>query len=324
MKVMQNIKENTPSMTTVNTNPPQYPCNDRFIFSDPLSEAPVLLDVVRRTILRYVENIRAYLPVTGVKIVGQCLSMTHSPDCPVEVLIEVENASVFTTVAYETPKHFNAYKDLSLIQHTPIPTNPHTLTFTLCSSPEKQGDPGYKAYDDVYDVEHNAWVKHDSLKTDNEDKIMKADVEKFLNDLSRRVAVIDLKVQDVNNGLVDAEELEKRFKAKQLPELKKQLESRLAQIESDVKAIVRRYERLNKQRASEYKNADGKKLAELARKAELPDDVVYRLLERYYYVELSKKLNEVLNAGPVTADTVVDLKKIFTDFVNKQSSLGRK
>ena len=147
---------------------------------------------------------------------------------------------------------------------------------------------------------------------------MKADVDKFLNDLSRRVAVIDLKVSDASNGIADVEELKQRFKAHQLPELKKQLEAKLAQIEADVKTILKRYERLNKARASEYKTADAKKLATLAKNAELPDDIVYRLLERYYYVELSQKLNEILDGGPVTADSVVDLKTVFDNFLSKQ------
>ena len=318
---MRNIRENQQFMGTVSTNPPHYPCHDRFVFSDPLSEMPTLRDEVRRAILIYIDNIRHYLPVQGVKIIGQSLLPCHPQDCEIDVLIEVGGKTIYYTPGFGDDKMHSAYKDLSLIQNTPLPGNPHTLMFTVVNSPEKEGEKGYPDYDDVYDVENNVWVKHDGLKAVDMENAMKADVEKFLNDLSRRVAVIDLKVHNVTNNIADVEDLEKRFRAKQLPELKKQLESRLSQIESDVKTIIRRYERLNKQRAGEYKNADARKLSELAKRAELPDDVVYRLLERYCYVELSKKLNEILDEGPVTADTVVDLKKVFDNFLNKQAGM---
>lgn len=322
---MRSIRENSQFTTTVSTNPPCYPCHDKFIFTDVLSSSPRLQPSVRNTIRLYVGNIKEYLPVSGVKIVGPCLSMVHAPDCPVEVMIEVEDRLAIDPVAGSS-KMLAAYKDISLIQNTPLPSNPHTLRFLIVNTPEKKDgedtskayEKAYEHYEDVYDVEADGWIKHDSLKTYDSESEMKADVDKFLNDLSRRVAVIDLKVSDASNGIADVEELKQRFKARQLPELKKQLEAKLAQIEADVKTILKRYERLNKARASEYKTADAKKLATLAKNAELPDDIVYRLLERYYYVELSQKLNEILDGGPVTADSVVDLKTVFDNFLSKQ------
>ena len=315
---MRNIRENSQFTTTVSTNPPHYPCHDKFIFTDVLSTSPRIQPSVRNTILLYVGNIRAYLPVAGVKIVGPCLSMVHGPDCAVEVLIEVEDRLKIDPTTGSN-KMLAAYKDLSLIQNTPLPSNPHTLVFSIVNAPtEKDIKKAYENYEDVYDVVADGWIKHDSLDTYDSESEMKADVDKFLNDLSRRVAVIDLKVNDVSNELVDAEELKSKFKTVQLPVLKKQLELKLSQIESDVKTILKRYERLNKARASEYKTADAKKLATLAKNAELSDDIVHRLLERYYYVELSRKLNEILDCGPITADTVVDLKKVFDDFLAKQ------
>lgn len=317
---MRNINENSQFATTVSTNPPYYPCHDKFIFTNVLSPSPGLQPSVRNTIRLYVSNIRAYLPIAGVKIVGPCLSMIHAPDCPIEVMIEVEDSLKIDPVTGSN-KMLTAYKDISLIQNTPLPSNPHTLIFSIVNAPtEKDVKKAYENYEDVYDVDEDGWIKHDSWNTYNSESEMKADVDKFLNDLSRRVAVIDLKVNDVSNEIADVEELKTRFKTSQLPELKKQLESKLAQIESDVKTILKRYERLNKARASEYKTADAKKLAALAKNAELSDDIVYRLLERYYYVELSQKLNEILDCGPITADSVVDLKNVFDNFLAKQKN----
>ncbi len=321
---MRNLRENSQFATTVSTNPPYYPCHDKFIFTDVLSASPRLQPSIRNAILLYVGNIGEYLPVAGVKIIGPCLRIDHAQDCQIEVMIEVEDRLKIDPLAGGN-KMLAAYKDLSLIQNTPIPSNPHTLVFSIVNaSVEKDAKKAYEEYDDVYDVEKDEWVKHDSLDTYNSEKEMNADVDKFLNDLSRRVAVIDLKVNDVSNEIMDAEELKSRFKASQLPELKKQLETKLSQIESDVKTILKRYERLNKARASEYKTADAKKLATLAKNAELSEDIVYRLLERYYYVELSHKLNEILDGGPITADSVVDLKKVFDNFLAKQKAWSGK
>ena len=100
----------------------------------------------------------------------------------------------------------------------------------------------------------------------------------------------------------------KKFTGEDAESLKTQIEKELKEIEKDAGGLVDLYKKIVKDRADGFKRPlTAKEIKEYGAKNLLPGNVVYKLLERHYYLQFLEKVKNVMKDGKVTPKEVDQL-----------------
>jgi len=203
---------------------------------------------------------RVYGDVTGIYIVGSMCTKNWTPDSDIDVTIVM--ADISEDNLKQAQKVAVALSGRSYLHGTQHPINPYVRQTLVLDM-----------FDAAYDVRNLKWLK----------QAQETDVKHKVEEFDSLIQSIDLERSQLHRDLIDYNFL-MQVDPMQVCDLKNLLEARLATIDRDVKKLALLHQTLHFLRVQGFHRIlNPLELAAYHSRNALPENVVYKLLERYHY-----------------------------------------
>jgi len=261
---------------------------DPTVFEFPDDKPPIMHPMIKTQIMTDIEKFKEVTKVVVYFVVGSILTKKYSPhsDIDVNVQIDVSDDNLMLRI-FDLIKHLNG----NLAAGTTHPINYYAVKSTY--------DLGNT--NAAYDVANEAWIK--------EPEDIDLNVKKYMERFQNSVNGIDFNTAELRRDIIDYEALQD-MDTTQINELKEKTQEKLQEIEDGVEALVRSYKNVTSLRKQAFdKDMSPTEIRKYGKKNKLPENVIYKLLERYYYFDFIKKLKEILSDDKITDQEIKIIKK---------------
>jgi len=246
----------------------------------------VLKSEIRRQILDVVAE-AVDLPIVGLFIKGSILSRPWLEESDVDVLIETDLD--VSDEDYERVK--DQLKDLNVL----VVGTQHPLQLFII-----RGEYDRTRADGLYDVRDDKWIAgpYD----------IEINVEDYWEHFEEVVHDIDLTKAELERDLID-HDVFSRLQARDVAGLEKRLTGKIEEINDSVEALVAQYQHLSDLRDYAFeKELSPQEIRAYGSKNALPDNVVFKLLQRYHYILFLKELKRLVKHDEI--DSEMDVEKV--------------
>jgi hypothetical protein len=162
-------------------------------------------------------------------------------------------------------------------------------------------DYDFNRTDAAYDVANEAWIK--------EPDHIDLDVQKYMDRFQNTINGIDFTASELRRDIIDLETL-KEMDEDQVKDLEAMVQAKIEEIEDGIEGLVRSYKNIRTLRKHGFeKEMTPTEIRKYGRKNNLPENVIYKLLERYYYFEFMGVLKEILADDKITDKEIKQVKK---------------
>jgi len=271
---------------------------DVFMFQD--GQQPILNPAIKRQIVENIHEIEGACRLKDFYMVGSILTKTYTHDSDIDITIEVEKGDVddITEVNLLTViKRLNGRLAIST-------THPINYYFELTDEPID-----YR-FDAIYDVINERWRK--------EPKHFHINIEDYVKKFQDVVSTLDLTTAALRRDIIDIQELSK-FSKKEIGNIKEILQSKLYEVSQKVEELIDKKKYIKKSRVQAFsKPWTPEEIAKFKSKNAMPENVIFKLLQKYYYWEFIQKLETILgDKENIDLDDVKDIKKAEQDFYSE-------
>ena len=249
-----------------------------FDFAD--TNKPKLKDKVKQIIDTDLDVLRNIAPIKKCHLIGSILTKRYRSDADldVNVLFDVrrKNSETVHNQLKSKLKNLNGKKVLG---------TDYVINYYVLVSDEKfeQAD---DMSDAVLDVETNILIKSS--------KDAPFDLEKYMNDFKNSVETLDIIKGELTRDLIDFEEL-KNLSSKDVDNLNKHLNQKVQELEIDINKLLDIYITSKKDREIVFhKPLTPKEIQQYGSQNRMPKNVVYKMLEKYYYWDLITRLKDII------------------------------
>lgn len=249
---------------------------DNTVFQFPEMGLPILHDSIKVQVLNDVDQIRKVIPVVNFYIIGSILTKNYTNNCDIDVTVQVE-AELVDDIATAELMHTIKILNGKLAAGTTHPINYYVITHEYDTD---------KA-DAVYDVVNNKWIKTP--------KQQDPEIDRWTTKFSDTLQSIDITTGELRRDLIDIEEL-KNLDVKNIKKLRVRMKQKLSQVEELMKELVSAYKDAKTMRQIAFDRFMTPQEVRLYGSLnKLPENILYKLLEKYYYIKFIKKIESVLD-----------------------------
>jgi hypothetical protein len=245
------------------------------------------------------ERILSFMPKDKLKraaVVGSIASHLYNPKTDVDV-------HLITDLIPETPD-FKRYQKLSEVaSHVPIEGTQHPVNFYI-----HEVDDDFEKSESIYDLFQNKWEKYTPLR--------EIDIKDYYETFKKVVSQIDIKRAELYRDLIDYAELRGALKSASIGDvdnLMHDLNEKIGEINKSIDVMISQYKSVKAARSRAYMHAfdSGDFGSALEMSAEADANVIYKLLERYSYADLLRKLKRYKDeVGDITPKNVKGVANI--------------
>ena len=241
-----------------------------------------VLDIINNQIKQF-NDIR---PVLKYSLVGSILTKTYRDDADLDinVLFDVplEDRDVIRK---------ELAKSLRNINGALVPGTKHPINYYIITDPNVK-ETNDKMADAVFDIKNNTFIR--------KAKDFKFDSKRYAADFEKKVREIDVVQGELKRDIIDYNEL-KELNPDDVLDLQELINIKLDEIEDSIKHLVDIGNTVLKDRADAFAtDMTPEEIKTFGRKNQLPKNVIYKMLEKYHYLTMYKKLKEILSDGEVT------------------------
>lgn len=282
---------------------------DKKIFTTEMSDWPVLIHSVKSQIMQGVYEFNQIAPVNNVYMVGSLLTKRYSSDSDIDINLEFD---ADTTDDITKDKLFGLMKSLNgrLAGQTSHPINFHLEFTDDLNSLDNIKD----RFDNIYNLKNDKWIK--------QSKDTPANIQTYFDDFIKEVSKIDLATMTIRRNLIDIKKL-KEFTVDEVHDLKQKIQSKLFEIERSIETMITTKKELSLLRKLAFqKPITPEELEKIKSKNNLPENIIYKLMERYYYWDLIEKLHEIIgDDGQIETKDINAITKAINDFAEHTKSV---
>ena len=247
---------------------------------DPLifTEDRMLKPAVRKQILAGAKQIHEKEKLTNAYIVGSGITYNYTDKSDIDVNVELRDE-----VSDERYKELVEYVGSDLNEKN-IEGTQHPVNYFIVRETYME----WKT-DAIYDLRKDRWVKRPTK--------VSFDVSEYMNHFRRTVADIDVARGELKRDIIDFNII-KSFKRSDMRKIKQFLEDKVDEMAEDLESIVEQYRNIVDLRHLAFDRYSDLTEIEKARYGtpnRLPENVVYKLLERFYYLDFLKHISQFLN-----------------------------
>ena len=152
--------------------------------------------------------------------------------------------------------------------------------------------------DGIYRLDHVGWVKGPYN--------IRVNIDDYMNKFNKMVGSIDLATGELKRDIIDYNIL------KDLPEdeidgLTERMQQKLQEINKNVEDLVFQYKHIRDMRHSAFReDMTPQQIAEYGTKNALPENVIFKLMERYYYLKFLRELKSLTEDDVIDSDEEVE------------------
>ena len=256
------------------------------VFDDADTENPKLKQSVLDIIQNQIKQFNDIRPVLKYSLVGSILTKTYRDDADLDinVLFDVplEDRDVIRK---------ELAKSLRNINGALVPGTKHPINYYIITDPNVK-ETNDKMADAVFDIKNNTFIR--------KAKDFKFDSKRYAADFEKKVREIDVVQGELKRDIIDYNEL-KELNPDDVLDLQELINIKLDEIEDSIKHLVDIGNTVLKDRADAFAtDMTPEEIKTFGRKNQLPKNVIYKMLEKYHYLTMYKKLKEILSDGEVT------------------------
>ena len=271
---------------------------DKNVFVNPEEDDATIDPLISAQIRAAIREIEQVAPVHNYYLVGSILGKHYNDRSDLDVTVEILKDDADEDKKeelYALLKHLNGH----MAHNSSHPINYH---FNFVDEGEDLSD----NFDNIYDFKNDSWTK----KT--EDKYI--DPESFMEDFDEKIQSIDLNAMEIRRDIIDLDLL-RGLQKDEVEGLLELVETRLKDIEDNIEAMIDLEGDIADERREAFKNITPSELKKLGTKNAMPINIIYKLMERYYYLDLINTLKEILEEDDeIEQDDIPEIKKAFRDF----------
>lgn len=260
----------------------------KFVFDEYKIDKPRLKDRIRQKILDDVNLINKKISVVDFFIKGSILTKQYTTDSDIDIFVQV-NSGLYT----EDQLKILLKPIWDEIDETYIKGVPHPFQYYITK--EKYNPENTEA---MYDVNGDNWIKRSSSKSIN--------LDEYMDDFKDYVDQFSDFSEELRRNMIDYEIL-KDIPTEELSGLKSKLNNELRQINNNISDLSEVYDQIRDMRDQAFsKDMTPSEIKKYGIKTRLPGNVVFKLLERYYYLDLYKKIKSIIGDDNKLSHNEVD------------------
>jgi len=240
-----------------------------------------LQDVVDRISKRIVN-------VNDVFVKGSILSFQWLDNTDIDLLLEVDQISEEDRrrVQDEIDENFSI----------DVPGTEHPLQIYV-----NPGKYDVNNADGIYKLDHVGWVKGPYN--------IRVDIDNYIDKFNKMVGSIDLASGELKRNIIDYNIL-KNLPRDEIEGLNEKIKQKLAEINKSVEDMVFQYKHIRNMRHNAFReDMTPKEIAEYGTKNALPENVIFKLMERYYYLKFLRDLKSLIDESDIDTDEEVEQVK---------------
>lgn len=259
---------------------------DKNVFDFPKGKPPIIKPEIKKQILNGIKIIDKRFTVKDILLIGSILSSKFSPTSDIDITIEIPGNKYKPEDYKELLRKINGH----FAKNTKHPINFHIIEHPY----------NVDNTDNIYDVVEDKWIK----KT----KLSNVHLQEITKKFEEQIQGIDLKKAKLKRNIVDLKLL-KSLDEFEVKDLQKIINEKIKEISVSINELLKIYIDLKENRAKAFeKPIEKDKLKKLGSKNNLPENIIYKLYEKYYYLEIFQELKDLTKERQIK---LKDLLKIF-------------
>ena len=256
------------------------------VFDDADTDNPKLKQSVLDIIQNQIKQFNEIRPVLKYSLVGSILTKTYRDDADLDVNVLFDVPLEDRDVVRK-----ELAKSLRNINGALVPGTKHPINYYIITDPNVK-ETNDKMADAVFDIKNNTFIR--------KAKEFKFDPKAYAADFEKKVREIDVVQGELKRDIIDYNEL-KELNPDDVLDLQELINVKLDEIEDGIKHLVDIGNTVLKDRADAFAtDMTPEEIKSFGRKNQLPKNVIYKMLEKYHYLTMYKKLKEILDDGQVT------------------------
>jgi len=256
------------------------------VFDDADTENPKLKQSVLDIIQNQIKQFNEIRPVLKYSLVGSILTKTYRDDADLDVNVLFDVPLEDRDVVRK-----ELAKSLRNINGTLVPGTKHPINYYIITDPNVK-ETNDKMADAVFDIKNNTFIR--------KAKEFKFDPKRYAADFEKKVREIDVVQGELKRDIIDYNEL-KELNPDDVLDLQELINEKLDEIENGIKQLIDIGNTVLKDRADAFAtDMTPEEIKSFGRKNQLPKNVIYKMLEKYHYLTMYKKLKEILDDGQIT------------------------
>jgi len=252
---------------------------------------PKLLPETRDTILTKASEYIQFGAVTKLYIIGSILSYQWTDFSDIDVHLEMPEGRVSEAIRKATEE----------AEEFLLPSTKHPVNFFV----ERDLSSDYAHADGVYDLYTDEWVRGPYN--------LSANLNKYMEEFRRIAGRIDLVRGELRRDIIDYEKLS-RLGSNDVINLNHLLKEKLREINESVRELDQTYRIFHTLRSLGFrkKSLSPEQAKEIISRQLLPSNIIFKLLQKYHYIELLRAVRRVLitSSGWISGKDVSSLKDI--------------
>ena len=265
------------------------------VFDRANTENPRLKKGVREAILRGIRKFEDIAPVVRYRLIGGILTKQYNEDSDmdVNVLFDVSEGS-------RKEVHEKLRARAAKLNGKSAPGTKHPINYYVLVSDEEY-DLANQMADNVYDLEKDEFEKKATIRP--------IDLDDYMSEFQSKVSKVDILTGELRRDVIDYAGL-KRLNRKEVSNLGGKVKSKLDEIENDIKALISSHKEIRSERMGAFmQKLTPEKLRKYGSQNALPKNVIYKLMEKYYYLQFFVQLEKIIGKdnklSPAEAQKVV-------------------
>jgi len=269
----------------------------RTVFDKFKTDKPVLKDHIKSMIEKQLKSFEKIAPVKNYKLIGSILTKRYRKDADLDinVLFDADKAT-----------HEKLKKASISANGKKVTGSKHPINYFVIID-KKVFDRSNEMSDGVYDI------KTDKLEKSAKNITFNAD--DYIEEFKEKVYKLDLLKGELQRDLIDFVELDE-LDDDDIANLDISLSKKLKEIESDIELVMKNIikvggEAMDERNLMFSRDLTPKEIKKYGTQHKLPQNVVYKFLEKYYYIRLYKDLKKALgDDGTLSKKEVKKLKHL--------------
>jgi hypothetical protein len=265
----------------------------KYVFEDYKTNKPKLKGRVRQKILDDVKKINKKIGVVEFFIKGSILTKQYSKNADIDVFVRV-NPNLYT----EDQLRILLKPLWEQIDNTYLEGCPYPFQYYITK--EKYNTENTEA---MYDVLNDEWIKKSSSKS--------IDIDDYMDDFKKYVEQFSDFSEELRRNMIDYDIL-LDIPSDQIKGLKQKLDQEMVQINKSIDDLSEVYKEVRDMRNDAFsEEMTPSEIKKYGIKTRLPGNVVFKLLERYYYLDLYKKIRKIIgDDGKISHSEYDELNKV--------------
>ena len=270
----------------------------RPVFDKADTDNPVLKPSVRKQLLDGIKQFERFGKVVNHTLIGSILTKRYRDDADLDVNILFK---IPGSKAQQEKVHEKIREHQWEANGEKVGDSNHIINYFSIIDPAIFSRNRAMA-DGTFDISDNKFIrkpKGDSF-----------DAEKYVADFQHKVDEIDVIRGELKRDMIDYKELQ-GLSAKDVDNLSQLVAKKLSEIKDSIKSLIDMGDKVMQDRADAFNTPmSPDDIRKFGVQHKLPKNVIYKMLEKYHYLNFYKHLVEIMKDGKITPDELKSLSKI--------------